>query len=117
MVEPTRGRYLRAMRRTTADVAARRFCGDRFGCEPTVAGANVLLIDDMWTTGASAQSAAAALRAAGAATVAAVVIGRHVNRGWRDTDARLRNHPPRFDWSACPVCATATGQSCGAAAA
>jgi orotate phosphoribosyltransferase len=38
----------------------------------------VLLLDDTWTTGASAQSAAMALRRAGAASVATVVLGRHV---------------------------------------
>jgi hypothetical protein len=44
-----------------------------------VAGADVLLIDDTWVSGASAQSAAAALKAAGARRVALVVIGRHVD--------------------------------------
>jgi predicted amidophosphoribosyltransferase len=42
----------------------------------------VLLIDDTWTTG-NAQSTALALRAAGAAKVAAVVIGRHFDRRFR----------------------------------
>jgi orotate phosphoribosyltransferase len=37
-----------------------------------------LLIDDTWTTGSSAQSAAMALRRAGALTVVTVVLGRHV---------------------------------------
>jgi len=41
-------------------------------------GARVLLIDDTWTTGSSAQSAAMALRRAGARSVATVVLGRHV---------------------------------------
>jgi orotate phosphoribosyltransferase len=44
-----------------------------------VAGAGVLLIDDTWVSGASAQSAAAALKAAGARRVALVVLGRHVD--------------------------------------
>ena len=44
-----------------------------------VSGANVLLVDDSWVSGASAQSAAAALKLAGAARVAIVVIGRHVD--------------------------------------
>jgi hypothetical protein len=43
-------------------------------------GARVLLIDDTWATGASVQSAAMALRRAGAAAVAAVVLGRHLAR-------------------------------------
>jgi hypothetical protein len=44
-----------------------------------VAGTDVLLVDDTWVSGASAQSAAAALKAAGARRVALVVIGRHVD--------------------------------------
>jgi hypothetical protein len=35
-------------------------------------------LDDTWTTGASAQSAAAALRLAGAQSVAVIVLGRHL---------------------------------------
>jgi hypothetical protein len=37
------------------------------------------LIDDTWTTGSSAQSAAMALRAAGVSSVMTVVLGRHVS--------------------------------------
>jgi len=44
-----------------------------------VAGASVLLLDDTWTSGASATSAAAALRLAGARSVAVVVLGRHLD--------------------------------------
>ncbi len=43
-------------------------------------GARILLLDDTWTTGSSAQSAAMALRLAGAGTVVTVVLGRHVSR-------------------------------------
>jgi hypothetical protein len=44
-----------------------------------VAGADVLVVDDTWVSGGSAQSAAVALKLAGARYVAIVVIGRHVN--------------------------------------
>lgn len=44
-----------------------------------VAGADVLLVDDTWVSGGSAQSAAVALKAAGARRVALVVLGRHVD--------------------------------------
>ena len=44
-----------------------------------VAGADVLLVDDTWVSGGSAQSAAATLKAAGARRVALVVLGRHVD--------------------------------------
>lgn len=67
-------------------------------------GESVLLLDDTWTTGNHAQSAAAALKAAGAANVAVVVLGRHLNVGYGDTaahvaQARLR----RFSWNVCPL--------------
>lgn len=44
-----------------------------------VRGADVLVVDDTWVSGGSAQSAAAALKLAGARRVAIVVLGRHVN--------------------------------------
>lgn len=44
-----------------------------------VAGADVLLVDDTWVSGGSAQSAAAALKSAGARRVALVVLGRHID--------------------------------------
>jgi hypothetical protein len=44
-----------------------------------VSGADVALLDDTWTSGASAQSAAAALRLAGARSVAIIVLGRHLS--------------------------------------
>lgn len=43
-----------------------------------VDGRDVLVLDDTWVTGSSAQSAAVALKLAGAAHVAIVVLGRHV---------------------------------------
>ncbi len=51
---------------------------DRFEAGP-VPEARILLLDDTWTTGASAQSAALALRRAGARSIVTVVLGRHVN--------------------------------------
>jgi hypothetical protein len=44
-----------------------------------VAGADMLVVDDTWVSGGSAQSTAAALKLAGARRVAVVVLGRHVN--------------------------------------
>jgi hypothetical protein len=41
-----------------------------------VAGRHMLVIDDVWTTGSNAQSAALTLRGAGAAAVSVLVIGR-----------------------------------------
>jgi len=52
---------------------------DRFVAGRIDDGADVLLLDDTWVSGASAQSAAVALKGAGAARVAVVVLGRHLN--------------------------------------
>ena len=51
----------------------------RFSAAP-VSGARVLLLDDTWVTGSSAQSAAMALRRAGALAVITVVLGRHIGQ-------------------------------------
>jgi ferredoxin len=51
---------------------------ERYWSAPA-AGADVALLDDTWTTGASAQSACAALRLAGARSVAVIALGRHVS--------------------------------------
>ena len=67
----------------------------------------MLLVDDTWTMGASAQSAAAALRGVGAGPVAAVVLGRHINREWHDTQQRLCAMRGSFDWDRCALCAGA----------
>jgi hypothetical protein len=44
-----------------------------------VTGGDIMVVDDTWVSGGSAQSAAAALKLAGARRVAIVVLGRHVN--------------------------------------
>jgi hypothetical protein len=44
-----------------------------------VAGAGIVVVDDTWVSGGSAQSAAVALKLAGARAVAIIVIGRHIN--------------------------------------
>jgi hypothetical protein len=51
---------------------------DRFRAEQPLPGAAVLLLDDTWASGGSAQSASVALRQAGARWVAVVVLGRHL---------------------------------------
>ena len=62
------------------DPAGRLADPGRFVAAP-LPGARVALLDDTWTTGASAQSAAAALRLAGAQSVAVIVLGRHLRPG------------------------------------
>ena len=57
---------------------ARDLDPDRFRSAQPLPGAAVLLLDDTWASGGSAQAASAALRRAGARWVAIVVIGRHL---------------------------------------
>ncbi len=105
LVEPTRERYTPLLRRTAHPVPLHSFSVDRFVAVAGLSGEPVLLIDDTWTTGASAQSAAATLKKAGSGPIAAVVVGRHLNRGWGENDRRLRALPTPFDWSRCVCCA------------
>jgi hypothetical protein len=105
LVGPTRTRHERLLRRTDVVIKDRAFDARKYEATRNLMGAAVLLIDDTWTTGANAQSAAAALKAAGAGPVAAVVIGRHLNREWHQNDRRLHGLTGPFDWDRCAVCA------------
>jgi hypothetical protein len=76
----------------------------RFRADPVAPGSGVLLLDDTWVSGASAQSAAVALKLAGARRVAIVVLGRHLN----SADPRAgpliaRLTPVPYDPSTCAV--------------
>jgi hypothetical protein len=104
LVKPIRPRYARLLRRTDTAVAVHRFHAERYAATADLRARAVLLIDDTWTTGANAQSAAAALKAAGAERVAALVIGRYVNREWGHNDRQLRRLPQPFDWGHCALC-------------
>ena len=105
LVGPTRDRYQCLLRRTDTEVPDRTFSQAKFHATKPFHGQAVLLVDDTWTTGASAQSAAAALKAAGAGPIAAVVIGRHLNREWHQNDRRLRGIAQPFEWADCALCA------------
>lgn len=72
----------------------RRLQPDEYTVHADVAGKRVLLVDDQWTSGASLQSSAVALKRAGAARVVGLVIGRRVET----------NSPGTFDWDVCPLC-------------
>jgi hypothetical protein len=105
LVGPARDRYDRVLERTDVPVDPHRFCAEKYSCRHDLGGRPVLLIDDTWTTGANAQSAAAALKVSGAGRVGALVIGRFVNRGWHRNDVQLRNLAQPFDWNCCALCA------------
>src|SRR5947209_3830093 len=104
LVEPARDRYERLLERSPREVQPRVFDPAKYTALRPLGGEHVLLIDDTWTTGANAQSAAAALKDAGAAAVGAVVIGRHLNREWHENDCRLRGIQRPFNWGRCALC-------------
>lgn len=104
LVVPTRGRFRRLLVRSDHPVQPHRFDVERYEPTDRLSNEPVLLIDDTWTKGANAQSAAAALKRAGAGPVAAVVIGRHLNRTWGANDRQLRGLPRPFDWGRCVRC-------------
>jgi predicted amidophosphoribosyltransferase len=110
LVRPARDRYERLLIRTSAAVAPHRFNLNKYEAIRDMGGRSVLLVDDTWTTGANAQSAAGALKAAGAGPVVALVIGRHVNREYGDNDRQLRSLPA-FDWHTCPWCSSTNGRT------
>ncbi|HEY8200014.1 MAG TPA: hypothetical protein VII47_01535 [Actinomycetota bacterium] len=68
----------------------------------SVSGTRVLL-DDTFTSGARAQSAASSLHLAGAHVIAMVPIGRVINPGFSDEAATLlrRAREAPFDFNAC----------------
>jgi hypothetical protein len=63
------------------DPWARSLDPDRFAAARPLRGAHVLLLDDTWVSGGTAQSAAVALKRAGSRRVTTVVLGRHVAAG------------------------------------
>jgi predicted amidophosphoribosyltransferase len=81
MVQPTADRFRSLLRRRPNDTGGREFGVDRFEViNGGGAGNSVLIIDDTFTSGSHAQSAAAALKDSGAESVAVLCIGRHFNR-------------------------------------
>ncbi len=104
IVGPTRARYRDLLTPAPEAAALGRTASPARYTSVGLWGGNILLIDDTWTTGNHAQSASAALKAAGAGSVAIVVLGRHLNSAYGDTathveQARLR----RFSWDVCAL--------------
>jgi predicted amidophosphoribosyltransferase len=88
----------------------RAVSADHFAAEsPVPAGAHVLLLDDTWTTGGHAQSAALALKKAGAGRVSLLVAARWIKPDFGDNGwflGRLRRQA--YDPAICPW----TGGAC-----
>lgn len=102
-IRPTARRYERLLRRTSKEVTPHTVDLEKFEVLRDIDGDAVLLIDDTWTTGSNVQSAAGALKEAGAGAIGVVVVGRHVQRDFRDDGNRLNALPRPFDWEKCAL--------------
>ena len=93
------------------DATCDRTINDKFVLQPAARldGRHVLILDDVWTTGSTAQSAALAVRRAGAAAVSVMVVGRWLNPDRRGTADFIATRLHRdYDPDICPV----TGREC-----
>jgi hypothetical protein len=100
LVGQTSSRFERLLRPSGVTLDPRTVDARRYVATRQVAGADVLLIDDTWTTGANAESASLVLKAAGAEAIGVVVIGRHIHEDYGDTAERLQGLPS-FSWDRC----------------
>jgi hypothetical protein len=83
--------------------------GEKFTVDGAVAGRHMLVLDDVWTTGSNAQSAALTLRRAGAAAVSVMVIARWLNPRHPLSPRFIREHlRDHYNPLVCPV----TGDRC-----
>jgi predicted amidophosphoribosyltransferase len=79
---------------TTSGDNTRQLRPGEYEVQADVRGKRVLLVDDQWTSGASLQSSAIALKREGATRVVGLVIGRRVDTSPSGS----------FDWDACALC-------------
>ena len=92
----------RLLLRGPGEVAHRKPDRRAFDLATEVSGRRVLLLDDVFTTGARSQSAAFTLRESGAMVPAIVVVARRINPDWRPEVAEWwkRQLATPFSWSA-----------------
>lgn len=104
------------LRRGLASMSHRRPDDDGYRVIHPVTGDRVLLVDDLWTSGARAQSAASALQRAGAVVLGIVPAGRVVDPEFDAfSDRSLRRWSGRlFDPSVCSLCAADQATRSGA---
>ena len=102
-VGPTRDRYQRLLVRSDVQADKRDVVPEKFTATTDLNGASVLLVDDTWVTGGSVQSAAGALKGAGAGAVGAVVFARLIDEAHREDGDRLKKLTKHFDWATCAI--------------
>ena len=96
-------KHRRSLVRTAVALGHLRAHDRGFEVSDAVQGQRVLVLDDTWTSGARAQSAASALAVAGAVVVAVVPLGRFVDPTWSPRVARWwsRRADLAFDVGSC----------------
>ena len=75
---------------------------------PVVVGRHVLVVDDTWVSGGKAQSAALALKAAGATAVTVLCVARWLHYDWPDHKRLIESLQETYNARMCPV----TGGTC-----
>ena len=103
LAAPLADQYQATLERGTGPLAHNCASDSGYAVTANVTGANLLLVDDTFTTGARIQSAASALTLAGANVVAAVPIGRVIKPAFSDSTAALWDaaRDERFDFDIC----------------
>ena len=112
IVKPTADRYIDLLRpNSDYSQGSREARPDRYHVDRRMGGEPVLLVDDQWTSGGHAQSAAYALKLAGAGPVAVVALGRHFDRrpervDYREAAERYYRaaHAQGWSWDTCCLC-------------
>jgi predicted amidophosphoribosyltransferase len=113
MVQSLRDTYEPLLGRGTADVGHNVASDDAYEPVRELNGERVLLIDDTFTSGARAQSAASALNKAGAVVVALVPIGRVITPGWSPQTKEYWERQLRLDFDFDVCCVGAHGPTSG----
>lgn len=92
---------LNGLSRTTANLGHNQPNMDAFAASDDLHGKKILLLDDVYTSGARAQSAAYALRRVGAEIVALCIIGRRYNPGYSEQSSAVfrRQSAEPFNWA------------------
>lgn len=92
---------LPGLSRTTANLGHNQPNTAAFAASDDLRGKRILLLDDVYTSGARAQSAAYALRRVGAEIVALCIIGRRYNPGYSEESAAVfgRQSTEHFNWA------------------
>lgn len=101
LVRPATFQACAVLERTAQPLAPRKASTDAYTVNQRVSGDRILLIDDVYASGARAQSAAYTLRAADAEVVSLLVIGRRINPAYSERAAQVfaeQSELP-FEWN------------------